>query len=116
MAGTISEIIVSEKGKMRLLLQLIYNNADVIHLRKHGVSYHNISDLISEAIRLALVEIKEERLEVTKEGIKFLKDKEIFGIHSDAIWISALESSKIPKIDKMEVYIPTKKVVRKLNK
>ena len=61
-----------ENDNKYILLDIILRNGSIDRLKRNGVSYENISELISILIKDNLIEFKNEKLLLTEIGLNEL--------------------------------------------
>lgn len=97
-------------AKLRLLLQLINNHADVAYLVSQGLSFSQISALIGHALEQGFLEHDENGFRLTQLAQKMLQDEAIKAREgSQGRWISPDDQYVIPQVGVDEVYLPKKK-------
>jgi len=93
-----------------LLLQIIKNNGGVYSLRKAGLEYSQIANLILSVEKEGYAEKKKDQLVLTEKGLEKLHMlNKKFGRKNAERWISPQEEYKGKQISKCDIYIPGKK-------
>jgi hypothetical protein len=97
-------------AKLRLLLQLINNHADVAYLTSQGLSFSQISALIGHAIEHRFLERDEKGFCLTQLAQEMLRDEATKAREgAQGRWISPDDRYVIPQVGFDEVYLPKKK-------
>jgi hypothetical protein len=95
------------ESNLILLLQLIKAKADVEPLLKRGLTYMQISELITHCIEKKLIQQEDSGYSLTKSGILKMKaDTQTGKPRKDGIWISPQEEFRIESRRSDEVYLP----------
>jgi len=90
-----------------ILLEIILKNGSINRLTNNGVSYDEISKLITLLISENLIEYKDEKISLTEKGMIELKSLEIiFKKKKKEEWILPDEKSKIAKLEKSFIFVP----------
>jgi predicted transcriptional regulator len=98
-----------------LLLFLIEKDYDLSSLKQTGLNYHEIVKLIENAVDENLIIRDENRFRLTDEGKIYMENqivKEIEPLLS--LWIRPKTEYRIKKLDKKDIYLPSRNTVNKL--
>ncbi len=94
--------------KLKLLL-ILKNRGSITDLIKDGFTYGQIADMISHLVEEGYADEIDDQLQVSEKGMKWLniefKTNKLKGSES---WIVPEKRSKIPQVDKNEVYLPNR--------
>lgn len=100
---------------MILLLQIIKTNGTVSSLLKTGLAYSQIARSISTLIEEGLCTHGNELLELTAEGrLKLSQLNEKYKRFGPSGWISPKLEHEISAIDKFDIFVPSKKAIKKI--
>jgi hypothetical protein len=95
------------KPHLILLLQLIFAKADVDPLVRRGLTYLQISELITYCIENKLIQQEKGGYSLTESGFLTMKaDSRTGKLRKDGSWISHKEEFRIEKIKPDKVYLP----------
>lgn len=90
-----------------ILLDIILKNGSINRLTNNGISYEEISKFISDLIAEKLIEYKNEKILLTKEGqIEYKSLELIFKKKNKEEWILPDEKSRIAKLEKSFIFVP----------
>lgn len=108
MASPVSEIIMEiAESHLILLLQLIFAKADVDPLIRRGLTYLQISELITYCIDNKLIQQENGGYSLTESGFSRMEADSLTGkLRKDASWISPQEEFRIERIQPYKVYLP----------
>lgn len=97
---------------LNLLLQLIHASGEINSLLQRGLHFSQIAELISFAEENGLILEKEDRLELTEQGLETMRmASDSKKIRGDGGWISPMDEYRIERMDIDEVYLPKVKTV-----
>lgn len=89
------------------LLQIVRDGGHVGVLRKRGLEYSQIAQLIQTAIAEGLLQLLDESLELTEKGTRALAEaKRSGGFTGSGGWIVPAEDSRIDRANPNDVYLP----------
>ncbi len=93
--------------KTILLLHIIKHHRNVDQLKREGLSYREITILVSESVDSDFLKYEHDELELTELGEKlYQENKGLIKKQSKKEWIQKDERSKIPKISKDFIFLP----------
>ena len=93
------------------ILHIIHHQLSVGDLIETGLDYSQIVELISVVTQKGFVEDSgESGLKVTQSGLDLLEqlNGEIYSSNTKS-WILPLDEFRVPKIDKLDIYLPIRK-------
>lgn len=95
---------------LRLLLQLISNDADVSSLVKRGLTYSQITTLMVSAVDAGYLSLVDGRLSVTQAGRSALSVDVTTGQReSDGGFISPRTEFRTAKLDPEAIFLPVRR-------
>lgn len=99
---------MSTKNKV-LLLHVLHENGNINLLRHHNITFREIAELVNENIESGFLINNEGIIALTDKGIEFLKTNiRLIKERDKSKWIDLDMKNKIMKIDKNEVFLPTR--------
>lgn len=90
-----------------ILLDIIQKNGSVNRLTNNGLSYEEVADGINFLINEKLIEYKNDKIVLTKNGnIEQKKLEIIFKKKNKNEWILPYEKGRIAKLEKNFIFVP----------
>lgn len=90
-----------------ILLSIVKNNGDAKKLKREGLEYSEIADLLSGAIDNGLIEYLNDEIGLTEEGFGKLKELGIsYKRRNKSLWIDEEKESKIDKLPENFIFLP----------
>ena len=90
-----------------ILLHIINTKGNIKRLLRENLKYKDISELIEQAVKNKLVLYKDEKISLTKKGLKFLKTgEELIKKTNKDEWIEKESKSQISKLEKDFIFLP----------
>ena len=104
----IKTIVMKDNIRLKLLL-LIKHNGSITELIKDGFTYGQIASFINLLGEEVFLEDKEDKLVLSKKAEDWiLEQKKLKDLKGSENWILPEEKSKIDKIEKNELYLPSR--------
>lgn len=97
------------------LLQIVKSGRSIEALKRSGLTTLQIFNLISECLETGWIKYNDSgRLELTNDGSRELSSCRWLQGRSRDGWIATMDSERIERLDKSDIYIPRYKTSRKL--
>lgn len=103
--------INDEPEYLALLLQIIKVNGSVETIVKLGYNYSKIAESLNYLRQKVYIILDGDIIKLTAKGYKMLKlvNKKL-GRRGISKWVSPKLDEKIPKMNKFDIYLPSKKI------
>jgi len=93
--------------KTILLLHIIKHHRNVDQLIREGLTYRNITLLVSDSVDNDLLRYEKDELELTELGEKvYAENRHLIKKKKKNEWIKEDVRSKIPKLSKKSLFLP----------
>ena len=101
------DIKVNEKH-LYILLNVVKNNGDIKRLTREGLNFREIAELSNQAIKDNLITYKESSVCISQLGLETIERLgERFKILDKDKWIDKEKKSRIPKLSKDFIFLPS---------